>query len=220
MTQTTAAPHCEIDAVLFDYGMVLSGPPLPAAWARMLSITGLDETRFHPAYWAPRRAYDRGTHTGEEYWQVVGAHAGLTLDSAQITALIAADNDLWTQLNLPMLKWAQELQRAGVRTGILSNLGDAMAAGIFSRFDWIDGFHHCTWSYTLKLAKPEVAIYLHAAQGLETQPEKILFIDDREENIAGAALAGMQTIRYTTHEAFEIEMTQRGLTALLHPSVP
>jgi putative hydrolase of the HAD superfamily len=217
MTQTVAAPHCEIHAVLFDYGMVLSAPPLASAWARMLSITGLDETRFHPAYWAPRHAYDRGTHTGEEYWQVVGAHAGIALDPAQTAALIAADNDLWTQLNQPMLDWAQQLQRAGVRTGILSNVGDAMAAGILARFDWIAAFHHCTWSYTLKLAKPEVAIYLHAAQGLETPPQNILFLDDREENIAGAALAGMQTLRYTTHEAFEQEMSERGLTALLHP---
>ena len=62
----------EIKAVLFDYGMVLSAPPLPSAWARMLAITGQDEARFHPSYWAPRHDYDRGTFTGEEYWIAVG----------------------------------------------------------------------------------------------------------------------------------------------------
>ncbi|HWZ51430.1 MAG TPA: HAD family phosphatase [Granulicella sp.] len=207
----------EIRAVLFDYGMVLSAPPLPSAWARMLAITGLDEARFQPSYWAPRHDYDRGTYTGQEYWLAVGEAAGLSLDPTQIAGLIAADNDLWTDLNRPMLAWAQQLQRAGVRTGILSNLGDEMAAGLLERFDWIEGFYHCTWSHALKLAKPEAAIYQHAAVGLETPLEHILFIDDREDNIAGAAQTGMQTIRYTTHAAFEQEMTARGLQALLHP---
>jgi putative hydrolase of the HAD superfamily len=208
----------EIQAVLFDYGMVLSGPPLPSAWARMLAITGLDEARLHAAYWEFRHGYDRGTYTGHEYWLAVGKETGLALDSTQIAALIDADNDVWTDLNLPMVAWAQQLQQAGIRTGILSNLGDEMSAGLLRKFDWIGRFHHCTWSHALKLAKPEPAIYHHAAAGLETPIQHILFIDDREENIAAAAAAGMQTLHYTTHDAFEQEMTTRGLHALLRAS--
>jgi len=204
-----------IKAVLFDYGMVLSGPPLPAAWERMKSITGLDEPSFHAGYWAYRHAYDRGTHTGREYWRLAAAHSGVAVDDAQIDALIAADNDLWTVPNPPMIAWAQRLQSAGIRTGILSNLGDEMHAGVLGRFDWFGGFHHCTFSYLLKIAKPEVEIYRHAANGLGTPPESVLFLDDREENIAGAQQAGMQAIRYTTHEAFEREMIARGLGDLL-----
>ena len=205
-----------IKAVLFDYGMVLSGPPLPEAWERMKTITGLDEAGFHAGYWAYRHAYDRGTHTGEEYWRLAAAHSGVTIDQSQVAALIAADNDLWTQPNPPMIEWARKLQRGGVRTGILSNLGDAMHAGVINRFDWFENFHHCTFSHTLKLAKPEVAIYLHAAKGLQTEPSEILFIDDREINTDGAEQAGMQTLCYTTHGAFEQEMQERGLGALLH----
>ncbi len=210
-----------ITAVLFDYGMVLSGPPLPAAWEQMKAITGLDEERFHAGYWYPRHEYDRGTHTGEEYWRLVAGHSGEKLDDSQVAGLIAADNQLWTQPNPPMIAWAQALQRAGVRTGVLSNLGDAMHAGVVSRFDWFDKFHHCTFSHTLKLAKPEIEIYRYAAAGLETAPEEILFIDDREVNIAGAEQAGMQTLCYTTHKAFEAEMLERGFGELLnleHPS--
>ena len=209
-----------IKAVLFDYGMVLSGPPLPEAWEHMKSITGLDEERFHLGYWEYRHAYDRGTHTGVEYWRLVAGHSGVQIDDAHVAALIAADNDLWTQPNAPMIAWAQHLQARAVRTGILSNLGDAMHAGVLSRFDWFDRFHHCTFSYMLKIAKPEVEIYRHAASGLETAPEEILFIDDREVNTAAAQQAGMQTLRYTTHGAFEQEMRERGFGALLrtHPT--
>jgi putative hydrolase of the HAD superfamily len=209
-----------IKAVLFDYGMVLSGPPLPSAWERMKTITGLDEPSFHASYWAYRHAYDRGTHTGREYWRLVAAHSAVVIDDDQIDALIAADNDLWTQPNPPMIEWAQRLQAAGIRTGILSNLGDEMHAGVTGRFDWFDKFHHCTFSYLLKLAKPELEIYEHAVKGLDTAPEAILFIDDREENIAAAQQAGLQAIRYTTHEAFEQEMTERGFGVLLNVAPP
>jgi len=209
-----------IQAVLFDYGLVLSGPPLPSAWARMLELTGLDDARFHACYWAWRHDYDRGTYTGEEYWKHVGQEAGLDLQSGQITALMEADNDLWTDRNEPMIAWAQELQRAGIRTGILSNLGDAMAAGLLAKFDWISGFDHCTWSYRLKLAKPELEIYRHAAEGLGVAPAQILFIDDRAVNTEAAIQAGMQAIQYTTHEAFVQEMDARGFRALLTPSAP
>lgn len=209
-----------IEAVLFDYGMVLSAPPLERAWEAMKQVTGLEESTFHAAYWAPRHAYDRGTHTGAAYWQAVGEHAGLQLAAEQIEALLRLDNELWTELNLPMVAWAGRLQQAGVRTGILSNLGDAMAAGVLAKFDWIGRFDHCTWSHAVKLAKPEAAIYRLAAEGLKAAPEDVLFIDDREDNIAGAEAVGMVTVRYTTHDAFLQEMAARGMEHLLYTSVP
>jgi putative hydrolase of the HAD superfamily len=208
-----AAPR--IDAVLFDYGQVLSGPPDPAAWARMRAITGLDEDRLHAAYWAFRHDYDRAALTGPAYWQVVAAHAGITLDSAQLAALLAADVDAWTNLNLPMVEWAGRLQHAGICTGILSNIGDSIADGIIAKLPWLSGFDHCTWSHALFMAKPEPAIYLKTAEALNTAPANILFIDDREENIAAAAALGFQTIHYTNHPAFEREMRERGFASLL-----
>ena len=203
-----------VHAVLFDYGVVLSGPPDPAAWARMREITGLAESAFHPAYWAPRHDYDRGFHTGQAYWRVAARHAGLTFTDAQIAALIDADNALWTGVNQPMVDWALRLQAAGTPTGILSNLGDEMTIGVLARQPWLSGFDHLTWSHTLSLAKPDPAIYPHAVRGLGFAPENILFIDDREDNAAAGLAAGMQVILYTTQPAFEAEMEARGLHAL------
>ena len=207
-----------IDAVLFDFGLVLSGPPNPAAWARMRAVTSLEEEALHREYWAHRHAYDRGTHTAAAYWQLVATGNDLSFSPAQVADLIAADIDLWTDLNVPMVEWAQELQRAGVRTGILSNIGDAMAVGLLEKFDWLGAFDHCTWSHELQLAKPELAIYEHAIQGLDIDPAKILFVDDRAENIAAARESGMQAIQYADHARFVDEMYARGFGHLLHPS--
>jgi len=204
-----------IDAVLFDYGMVLSGPPNPAAWAHMRAITGLDEDHLHAAYWEFRHDYDRAALTGPAYWHAVAAHAGIAITDAQISALLAADVDLWTVPNTSMIDWAARLQLAGVRTGILSNIGDCIADGIIAKLPWLSGFYHCTWSHALFMAKPEPAIFLKAAEALNTPPSRILFIDDREDNVAAAIATGMTAIQYTTHPAFEREMRARGFAWLL-----
>jgi putative hydrolase of the HAD superfamily len=213
--QVSGADAGRIDAVLFDYGQVLSGPPDPAAWARMREVAGLDEAPLHAGYWAHRDDYDRGALTGRRYWHAVARHAGVGFDEAQVAELLAADIDLWTQLNVPMVEWAGQLQRAGIRTGILSNIGDAIAEGIVAGLKWLGGFDHCTWSHALYMAKPEPAIFLKTAEALQVAPGNILFIDDRAENITAAADVGMQTIRYGSHGDFEREMRARGLGWLL-----
>jgi putative hydrolase of the HAD superfamily len=195
--------------------MVLSAPPDPAAWARIRAVTGLDEDILHREYWAHRHAYDRGDLSAETYWHKVATGAGITITPTQLTQLIAADVDFWSTLNPPMLEWVERLQRAGIRTGILSNMPDAMEVGLRARHPWIETFYHHTWSHALHLAKPEPAIYLHAAEGLRTPPPNILFIDDRTENIQAALAVGMQAIHYTTHTAFEREMHARQLDHLL-----
>lgn len=206
-----------IQAVLFDYGLVLSAAPDPSAWERLKQVFGGAEPAFHAAYWNHRHDYDRGTRNSVVYWHSVAGDLNANLDPHQVDELIEADTDLWTQPNQPMIDWAAALQRAGIKTGILSNLGDAMEDGILARCPWLANFTHHTFSHRLLIAKPEPAIYQHAADGLAEPPSRILFIDDRTENIVAAVAAGMQAIQYTTHDAFLATMRERGFGDLLAP---
>jgi putative hydrolase of the HAD superfamily len=208
-------PSPTIRAVLFDFGQVLSGPPDPAVWVRLHTILHADEPSFCAAYWAHRHDYDRGTLNAVTYWQAVARDLGQTLTTDQQQQLIAADVALWTQPNQAMIDFATGLQRRGIRTGILSNIGDAMEAGILAHFPFLQQFDHHTFSHRLKIAKPEAAIYAYAAAGLGTAPAKILFLDDREENILAARAAGMIAIRYSSHAAFLKELRALGLDDLL-----
>lgn len=218
-SKSTVAPNSapRIDTVLFDFGQVLSNPPDQVAWARLRSITGLDEEALYTAYWKFRHDYDRGTLSGSAYWHAVAADAGINLDADRLSALLAADVDVWTNLNLPMIEWASRLQHAGIRTGILSNIGDSIADGILARLPWLAHFDYCTWSHSMFMAKPEPAIYLRTAEALNTPPAHILFIDDREENIVAANALGFQTLHFSNFSAFEREMRERGLASLLNP---
>jgi putative hydrolase of the HAD superfamily len=201
----------EVEVVLFDYGQVLSTPPDPTTWSRMQTITGLTAERLHEAYWALRHEYDRGGFSGPDYWRAVAKYAGIALDDTQVEALLTADVDLWAQPNAPMIAWAARLQHTGVRTAILSNIGDAMAAGLAVQLPWLQSFERHIWSYALRLAKPDPEIFRAAAEILLVDPPRILFIDDKQENVAAAQSLGMHVIRYSDHAAFERSMRDRGL---------
>jgi putative hydrolase of the HAD superfamily len=204
-----------ICAVLFDYGMVLSGPPDAEQRKRMEELLNADSESFGTAYWKFRDDYDRGTLTAETYWIAVAEAVGQKLDAAVLAELIEADTAHWGQPNEPMITWAGELQRAGVRTGILSNLGDAMEVGLHVRLPWLSGFHHKTFSHRLGIAKPDAAIYEHAIEGMSVAPAEILFIDDREENVVAARAAGMTAIQYGDHAKFLAQLSELGFPQAL-----
>lgn len=205
-----------ISAVLFDFGLVLSGPPAPGSWTSMKTLlNNIEEKPFHETYWKYRDEYDKGTLSGTDYWRAIASDHGITLSDAQLKELKSHDVDLWTDLNTPMVEWAQRLQESGLRTGVLSNIGDAMAEGICAKFIWIAGFTHCVWSHALKLRKPEPEIYKHASEGLGVPPAEILFIDDRAINIEAAEKAGMKAILYSNFEQFEQDMRAAGYRGLL-----
>src|SRR5437868_6277345 len=213
--ENSARARSRVDTVLFDYGLVLTGPPNPAAWAQMREVSVLTEDALHEAYWHFHHDYDRGALNGCAYWNAVAERVRTSFNPDQIAALEALDVDLWTVPNQPMIAWAQRLQRAGVRTGILSNIGDAIAKGIVERLPWLAEFYHCTWSHALSLAKPDPEIYCKTAELLHTPPERILFFDDRGVNVEAAKSLGMQAVHYTTQDEFERAMQEGGYGMLL-----
>jgi len=204
-----------VKAVLFDYGKVLSGPEKIESWNGMRDLLGVTEAKFHELYWKYRDEYDRGTIGGTEYWRNIARDIALPLADRSLADLKKLDVEMWTDLNLPMVEWAQRLQKAGLRTGILSNIGDAMEQGVRAKFAWVEHFTHATWSHTLKMRKPEPEIYAAAAKGLGVEPREVLFIDDREDNVVGARAAGMRAVVYTLHAEFEREIDRMGFAALL-----
>jgi putative hydrolase of the HAD superfamily len=205
----------KISAVLFDYGMVLSNVPEDAAWRQLEHVLGAGQETFQAAYWKYRDAYDRGTLSAQTYWQSVARDLHKPADPEVIRALIDADTNVWTQPNVEMMEWAARLNRAGIKTGILSNIGDAMELGVRGRFPALDDFTHHTFSHRLGIAKPDAAIYQHAVEGLGVPADQILFVDDREENILAARAAGMVAVPYTGHVEFVEEMERMSLGWLL-----
>jgi putative hydrolase of the HAD superfamily len=205
----------KISAVLFDYGMVLSSVPEELHWQQLERVLSAEQSGFQAAYWKYRDAYDRGALSAQTYWESVARDLDKPIDAEVLRALIDADTAVWTQPNVEMMEWAARLNRAGIKTGILSNIGDAMELGVLGRFPALTEFTHHTFSHRLGIAKPDVEIYRHAVEGLGVLAGEILFVDDREENIVAARAVGMVAVQYLGHGGFVEEMERLGLGWLL-----
>jgi putative hydrolase of the HAD superfamily len=81
--------------------------------------------------------------------------------------------------------------------GALNNEAREMNDYRFRHFGLLDCFKVALSSCYVGLRKPEAAIYRRALDIVGRPPHRVLFIDDREENVAGAVAAGMEAIRFT-----------------------
>lgn len=199
-------------AVIFDFGMVLTGAPDAKAHAELVRITGLDAEHFETFYWADRHAYDEGKLTGIGFWRKLVRDAGLNLPDSAIEELNLWDARMWTTVDPAMLAWHEKLKRAGVLTAILSNMGDSVLENIEREFGWLSSFDALVWSYQLGTAKPDPAIYEHALKQLEAAPGETLFIDDKPVNVEAARALGMQALVYTTMTALRYDLLDRGFS--------
>ena len=168
----------------------------------MQAILNTTHAELEVPYWRHRHDYDLGVLSGIDFWRTVGEQLRHSPSDDELRKLLQADVELWTQPNQPMINWALALQRIGVTTGILSNMGDAMETGILERWSWLAGFKHQTFSHRLRIAKPDERIYHHALNGTGHAPEATLFIDDRIENVEAARKLGLHAIQYTNHDSF------------------
>lgn len=202
-------------AVIFDYGMVLTGQPDSAAHNALMRITGLPEDRFEALYWADRHAYDEGKLTGINFWQKFLRDAGLENSQETVEELNRWDARMWTTQSPVMLAWQLELKKRGVLTAILSNMGDSVLENMQREFDWLDRFDVLVWSYQHGIAKPDPAIYRHALEQLGTRPEDTLFIDDKLVNVEAARALGMAGIQFSTVQRLRQDLVSAGLDSEL-----
>lgn len=202
-------------AVIFDYGMVLTGQPDHDAHAAMVRITGLPVDRFESLYWADRHAYDEGKLTGAMFWQKLIRDAKLGLDQSAVEELNRQDARMWTTTNPAMLDWQAKLKQRGLLTAILSNMGDSVLENMKQKFDWLSEFDVLVWSFQLHMAKPDPAIYVHTLQQLGTGPEETLFIDDKQVNIDAARKLGMPAILFSSIENLRQDLVSQGLDRAL-----
>ena len=197
-------------AVIFDYGMVLTGPQDPECHSALLHVTGLPLDRFETLYWADRHAYDEGKLTGLDFWQKFVRAAGLQLSPATIDELNHLDARMWTTQNPAMLAWQQQLKQHGLLTAILSNMGDNVLANLQREFLWIHSFDVLIWSFQHLMAKPDPAIYRLVLENLNIQPTEALFLDDKLINIEAAQALGMHAIQFSTVDHLRSDLIAMG----------
>ncbi len=201
----------DLQAVIFDYGEVISGPPDPQAHKNLLTIAGVNDASFDKSYWEHRLDYDADILNGQTYWQTIAEECGVEFTGKQIEQLMEQDALLWMNLNPAMLAWIPRIKAAGFKLGILSNMPAGVLGFMRPKFDWLDQFDHLTWSCDLGVVKPDPAIYLHTVKKLKVAPDQALFIDNLEKNIAGAEAVGLHAALFANVDQFQGLLSERGI---------
>lgn len=176
--------------VVFDYGEVISFSPSVEDRAALLELAQVDEDAFWPQYWQDRDALDRGTLSTRDYWVALGEDLGAQWSAAQVQQLWVADFRSWLSVNPSVFEIIAELHSGGTRLALLSNAGSDY--GSCFRFGPLGAlFEQVFVSAEMGELKPEPAIYLEAAAKLGIAPTEMVFIDNKEINVRGAASLGI-----------------------------
>jgi putative hydrolase of the HAD superfamily len=188
------------DAVIFDYGRVLSQPPTHADLQEFAALVGVSEPPFFEIYSNTRHEYDCGRADFRQHWQSFSDAAGVQLSPEQVERISAMENRMWLQVNPEAIALAREIKAHGVRTAILSNMPHDLLAYVRKEFTWLDEFELKIWSCELGVVKPDPEIYRVCLDALGCEPGRTLFFDDRLNNVEGAREQGMEAHLFESAE--------------------
>jgi putative hydrolase of the HAD superfamily len=188
-----------MDAVVFDYGGVLSRPFSDEIVHSFAALACVPASSFREMYATSRGPYDRGVISAEDCWRSFGQLAGQRYDEEQVRALVAMDLSLFRDVDDQMLEWVARLRAAGVKTAILSNMPHDLRGELRSR-DWLRHFDVQFFSCDHGLVKPEPEIYQRLLQALAVPAQQVLFIDDLPVNIEAARREGITGLLYRTFD--------------------
>ena len=198
------------DAILFDVGGVL----LTNGWdyrerAAAIEHFHLDSEDFEARHLAAFDAWERDAISEETYLNETVFYEPREFSRAEFFSFLLSQSKLLPDAALGILK---ELAASGAcLLGALNNEARATNEYRFSRFGLRNYFDVALSSCYVGLRKPEPAMYARALDILGRPPERVLFIDDREENVAGAAEAGMKAIRFVGADALRRELEGIGV---------
>lgn len=196
-------------AVVFDYGNVLCHPQQPSDVEIMATVCGLQVPRFHNLYWKFRVPYDRGELNADSYWAAVAAEDGQVFGRKQVAELTALDAESWSRPNRATIEWVEQLRRAGLGLGLLSNMPFEISRYLMAHCDWLTLFDSSTFSCDVGQVKPQPAIYHICLEKLKLAAAEVLFLDDIAANVAGASAVGIHGLIFDTLEQTVVRVKER-----------
>lgn len=195
----------KIGTVLFDFGGVIAEEGFKQGLLHIARERGLEEQSFLAAAFDATYStgYVLGRGTEERFWEEVRRKTGLS----------GPDVSLWDDI-YPcftirnwMLSLIGKLKMKGLRVGILSDQTD-MLDRLNERHDFFHRFDYVFNSYHLKKGKRDISLFDDIAAALQSEPGRLLFIDDDPGHIERARQKGWQVLLYSDRESFEREMAR------------
>lgn len=191
-----------IHTVMFDLGGVLIEDPSASMVTAFANYFQVDRKTLHKALQKHWDAWHKGFLSEQALW--AQATADLHIQNPPYDSLWLDGFRQGCRENPEMLLLLKQLKSLGYSTVLLSNTETSLTAYFKQRLHAdIDRYF---FSCEMGLRKPEPAIYEKVLHELECQPETVLFIDDRPENIEAAAALGIPGLVFRSYDALREQL--------------
>jgi putative hydrolase of the HAD superfamily len=178
----------QFDIILFDLGGVLielSGIDrmlelcnhafsVDELWSRWLTSDGV-------------RRFETGRASAEEFGAAMLAEFGMPIEAAQFLE----EFTIWPKDVFPGSLELLEQLAASHRLACLSNTNALHWPRVCDEMGLARYFEFTFASHLVGMLKPDIEIFQHVVEQLGVPPERILFLDDNQLNVASAQAAGM-----------------------------
>ena len=203
-------PVSSFDVVLFDVGGVL----LTNGWdhrerAAAVAEFHLDAREFEARHAEVMAPWERGEIDRNRYLDAVLFYKPRSFTRDEFFEFILTQSQELKDGALEILKELCASKR--YMLGALNNEARETNDYRFSKWELRRYFRVALSSCYVGLRKPEPAMYQRALDILGSASERTLFIDDREENVAGAVAAGMKAVRFVGREKLRQELNALGV---------
>jgi FMN phosphatase YigB (HAD superfamily) len=182
-----------IEALLFDLGKVL----VDFEWdptMNQLTAACRDPVEFRRVFLDAKLAhrYETGAMTTREFHEHLCRVGGLQMD-------LKCFRSAWSSMFQPELLVSRNLlERLCSRYPLIlvSNTNEAHAEFIAEHYPVFEYFAHKVFSFEVGAMKPEPEIFRRAIDVSGKPAGSLFFTDDREENVLGARVMGMQAHQF------------------------
>lgn len=199
MNKILSTPSFDISAILFDLGNVFVKIDPAEAIQKLANASSLtaQEVLNYFTFSDMVRSYEKGALTSQEFYKHTKNELCLSISMAKLKDLYCS---IFTPIQ-PMVRFLESI-RYQYDCYLLSNTNEWHIEYCEQHYMFMQWFVHCFYSHQLHALKPDPLIYQKVLNRIGHLPEKILFIDDREENIHAAHTLGFQTIHFSSYTNF------------------
>jgi putative hydrolase of the HAD superfamily len=180
-----------VDWVLFDADGVIQRT-MPS-WMEDLTGWGGDRA---DEFLLAIAAADVACLTGKDF----GAAMQEVLREFEIDAPVeeVIDQHFWIEVREPMLAAVRSVRDLGLRCGLATNQQNLRGGYMRSSLGFEKIFDEQFYSFELGFAKPEPGYFQAIMDRIDVAPDRVLFIDDHEGNVAGARELGIHSELFPT----------------------
>ena len=136
-------------------------------------------------------AADMACLTGKDF----GAAMREVLRQFDISAPLeeVMDRQFWIEVRQPMLDAVRAVRDLGLHCGLATNQQNLRGGYMRSSLGFETIFDEQFYSFELGFAKPEVGYFEAIMDRIRVAPDRVLFIDDHDDNVAGAREIGIHS---------------------------